>query len=94
MLGSGSDFVPNAIGSRGSGRNRCLTPVLAAALLGLPSFAFGLTLEYSRDRAPELVNCDRMAYRGEAAASAVVLPNPRGRQHRSAHQGGRRAQCR
>jgi tetratricopeptide (TPR) repeat protein len=41
----------------------------ATALLAVPGGAFGLTLEYSRDRAAELVACDRMAYRGDAAAA-------------------------
>ncbi len=44
-----------------------------ATVLGVPAAAFGLTVEYLRDRAPELVTCDRMAYRGEAAAARTCF---------------------
>jgi tetratricopeptide (TPR) repeat protein len=48
---------------------RRLAASLALVALGFAGGAAALTIEYSRDRQPELVTCDRMAYRGESLAA-------------------------
>jgi tetratricopeptide (TPR) repeat protein len=46
---------------------RLLLALLVLPSLGAAPSALGLTIEYALDRNPELVGCDRAAYRGERA---------------------------
>ena len=46
---------------------RLLLVLGSACAFGAAQSALGLTIEYALDRNPELVACDRAAYRGERA---------------------------
>jgi tetratricopeptide (TPR) repeat protein len=51
---------------------RPLFGALLAAICVVPS-AFALTIEYALDRAPELVACDRLLYRGQRTEAATCF---------------------
>ncbi len=64
--------LPRAIHPSSARRPLAMAAALAL-VLGSLSPAFGLTLEYALDRAPELVKCDRLAYAGDSAGAQTCF---------------------